>query len=200
LDYQWYKPVPYDEPVEQGDIILKCPVPIIKEKEEFPFFKLGGGIYDVIVMTQACDLVNDKVEDVTLCALMPLSEVIEGLMLKDLNDEVKKNFNYNSLTGSQRKKKNSIIQKLKSGSYLDFHVINEFNDPQKPLLKMDYMVVLLRQTYTLPKKALGKILIQKREERIRLLPPYREHVAQSFARNFFRIGLPIDLNINPESV
>ncbi len=29
--------------------------------------------------------------------------------------------------------------------------------------------------------------------RLRLLPPYREHLSQSFARQFMRVGLPIDL-------
>ena len=28
--------------------------------------------------------------------------------------------------------------------------------------------------------------------RLRLLPPYREHLSQSFARFFMRVGLPID--------
>ena len=29
--------------------------------------------------------------------------------------------------------------------------------------------------------------------RLRLCPPYREHLAQSFARFFMRVGLPIDI-------
>lgn len=200
LDYEWYEPVRFDSPLEQGDIIFKCPVPIIADKESYPFFKLSGAIYDVIVMTQACDLANDKVENVTLCALMPLSEVTEGLLIRDLDDNGKQNFDYKALTNSQKRKKNSILQKLKSGSYLDFHVINKYCNSEKPNLNMDYKVVALRQTFTIPKVSLEKILLTKREERIRLLPPYREHVAQSFARNFFRIGLPIDLTIDPNEV
>jgi hypothetical protein len=29
--------------------------------------------------------------------------------------------------------------------------------------------------------------------RLRLLPPYREHLAQAFARFFMRVGLPVDI-------
>jgi hypothetical protein len=28
---------------------------------------------------------------------------------------------------------------------------------------------------------------------VRLLPPYREHLAQAFARFFIRVGLPVDV-------
>jgi len=28
---------------------------------------------------------------------------------------------------------------------------------------------------------------------LRLLPPYREHLSQAFARNFMRVGLPVDI-------
>jgi hypothetical protein len=33
----------------------------------------------------------------------------------------------------------------------------------------------------------------KAAKRLRLLPPYREHLSQSFARFFMRVGLPIDI-------
>ena len=29
--------------------------------------------------------------------------------------------------------------------------------------------------------------------RVRLMPPYREHLSQSFARFFMRVGLPVDI-------
>jgi len=36
-------------------------------------------------------------------------------------------------------------------------------------------------------------LAQKRDKRLRLLPPYREHLSQAFARFFMRVGLPVDI-------
>jgi hypothetical protein len=40
-----------------------------------------------------------------------------------------------------------------------------------------------------------KIIAEKIPERLRLLPPYREHLSQAFARYFMRVGLPQDINI-----
>jgi len=31
------------------------------------------------------------------------------------------------------------------------------------------------------------------DDRLRLLPPYREHLSQAFARYFMRVGLPQDI-------
>ena len=200
MNYEWYEPVQYDAPVSQGDIILKCRVPKITDKEGPPYFKLAGNIRDVIVMTQACDLANNKTDLITLCPLMPLSYVVEGLMKKGLSGDSLENFDYSKLTSKQIKSKNTIITNLKSGFYLDFHVINEYKNELKPLLTLNYQAVSLKETFTIPKKALEKQLLQNRGERLTLLPPYREHLAQAYARNFFRIGLPIDLNINSNSV
>jgi hypothetical protein len=61
---------------------------------------------------------------------------------------------------------------------------------------MDYQIVMLRQTYLLPKESLDYYLKSVEGERFELLPPYREHLAQAYSRNFMRIGLPIDLRIN----
>jgi hypothetical protein len=38
-----------------------------------------------------------------------------------------------------------------------------------------------------------KDLAAQQSPRLRLLPPYREHLAQAFARFFMRIGLPVDV-------
>lgn len=35
--------------------------------------------------------------------------------------------------------------------------------------------------------------IKQRGKRLRLLPPYREHLSQAFARFFMRVGLPTDI-------
>lgn len=38
-------------------------------------------------------------------------------------------------------------------------------------------------------------IIKNLKTRIRLLPPYREHLSQAFARYFMRVGLPQDIAI-----
>lgn len=49
-----------------------------------------------------------------------------------------------------------------------------------------------RRGYSLPLAFLRKrALLDSR--RLRLLPPYREHLSQAFARFFMRVGLPVDI-------
>lgn len=40
-----------------------------------------------------------------------------------------------------------------------------------------------------------ELITRKEIEHLRLLPPYREHLSQAFARYFMRVGLPQDLII-----
>lgn len=44
--------------------------------------------------------------------------------------------------------------------------------------------------YTLPRTFLESFLQNKQQSRLRLRPPYREHLSQAFARFFMRVGLP----------
>jgi hypothetical protein len=59
---------------------------------------------------------------------------------------------------------------------------------------MGIRIVDFGRIYCLPRGYVEK-LANHRGERLRLLPPYREHIAQAFARFFMRIGLPQDIEI-----
>jgi len=56
----------------------------------------------------------------------------------------------------------------------------------------DFMLVDLGRVHTL---SIGMVrdFAGRQGLRIRRLPPYREHLAQAFARFFMRVGLPIDI-------
>jgi hypothetical protein len=51
-------------------------------------------------------------------------------------------------------------------------------------------VVDFLELYTLPRGLLEALLRSRGVPRVRLLPPYREHLSQAFARFFMRVGLP----------
>ena len=53
-------------------------------------------------------------------------------------------------------------------------------------------MVDFRNVYGVPFGFLEE-LSASRGERLRLLPPYREHLSQAFARFFMRVGLPTDI-------
>jgi hypothetical protein len=47
--------------------------------------------------------------------------------------------------------------------------------------------------YSVPRGFLESLLNQRMQSRLRLLPPYREHLSQAFARFFMRVGLPVPI-------
>lgn len=79
----WYQEIPPSTPLTQGDLILDCPLitwktePIARDlRPEAETLKVmaEAAKADVIVMTQACDLENNKVHNVVLCPYYSLSQ------------------------------------------------------------------------------------------------------------------------------
>jgi hypothetical protein len=59
-----------------------------------------------------------------------------------------------------------------------------------PGLTTEIRVVDFHDVFTVPRSFLETLLESRRLRRLRLLPPYREHLSQAFARFFMRVGLP----------
>jgi len=57
-----------------------------------------------------------------------------------------------------------------------------------------YLVVDFKNVYSINRSTLNDT-VKNLKNRIRLLPPYREHLSQAFARYFMRVGLPQDIAI-----
>jgi hypothetical protein len=54
-------------------------------------------------------------------------------------------------------------------------------------------VVDFHEVFSLPVSFLELWLKKANRPRLRLMPPYREHLSQAFARFFMRVGLPLDI-------
>jgi len=54
-------------------------------------------------------------------------------------------------------------------------------------------LVDFHEIFTVPRAFLESLIKQRGKIRFRLLPPYREHLSQAFARFFMRVGLPIPI-------
>jgi len=67
----------------------------------------------------------------------------------------------------------------------------EFIGPDIPLTQGDLVF-----DCPVPRSFLDSLLKQRGHSRFRLLPPYREHLSQAFARFFMRVGLPIPIEKN----
>ena len=60
--------------------------------------------------------------------------------------------------------------------------------------KSELRLVDFHEIFTVPRSFLESLLQQRNALRLRLLPPYREHLSQAFARFFMRVGLPTTLS------
>ena len=170
--FPWYEIVDNSESILQGDFFFSCPIfvpspeySVIKEDETVPVEVVE---YNVIVMSQSCDLIQKKISLVLVCPVWNLSD----FELK--NDFIK------SKKGKET---------LRQGNVPGYHLLNvcELDN-----FKRGYIVVDFRETYSVPYTLMTDIA-KKQSKRVRLLPPYREHLSQAYARFFMRVGLPIDI-------
>lgn len=166
--YPWYAVVDGKEPLRQEDFINSCPVVIPPPGIESP--KVAAEIieYDVTIMSQSCDLEQRKLDLVLVCPIWPFSE-----------------FQKRSDFFRSRKGKEA----LRHGNVPGYHLLNKC---ELDGFKTDCLIVDFRSVYSVP---FGFIvgLAGERRTRLRLLPPYREHLSQAFARFFMRVGLPVDI-------
>ena len=59
---------------------------------------------------------------------------------------------------------------------------------------IEIRLVDFHEVFTVPRAFLESLLKQRGKHRFRLLPPYREHLPQAFARFFMRVGLPVAID------
>jgi hypothetical protein len=79
-------------------------------------------------------------------------------------------------------------EQCRRGNLPGYHLLNEFHgEPAMPFSVVDFYHV---HTLSLP---FVRGLAARQGPRLRLLPPYREHLSQAFARFFMRVGLPADI-------
>jgi len=172
--YQWYEIVGGTEQILQGDFLDSSPVivPITAiEPETIKSKTVSSQVieYDVVIMSQSCDLVAKKLDFVLVCPIWILDEF------------EKRNDFFKSRRGKEA---------LRQGNVPGYHLLNKCNI--EGFVTTNYLVVDFRSVYSVPFDFLAD-LAEKRGKRLRLLPPYREHLSQAFARFFMRVGLPIDI-------
>ncbi|HCM28218.1 MAG: hypothetical protein A2Z99_08875 [Treponema sp. GWB1_62_6] len=175
--FPWYQELYCTDSLTQGDILLECPIPILDESvydalisgSEYPENPTGSINPDVIIMSQACDIEQEKIDSIVVCPLTTLSM----LQMKNTDFSTK-----------------SRLESLRQGKEPALHLLNSY---QSEKTMSDFFVVDFHHIFSLPKVFLRRLAISK-DCRIRLLPPYREHLSQAFARYFMRVGLPVDID------
>ncbi len=175
MEFVWYNQVNQSAEIEQGDIIPDCPIVVPPSRiavGEEPEIEIK--LIDSIILSQSCDLTNNKIQIVLVCPYFSLKTFIESLPENEQSKKaVKKN-----------------IENLKRGFLPGYHLLNKSEDNNI----RDYIVVDFRNVYGIQIGSLREIA-KSLDSRQRLLPPYREHLSQAFARYFMRVGLPQDIII-----
>ena len=154
--------------IAQGDLIRDCPIPIFPanyvsgDNRAFP---VSVSIANLIVITQSCDLENDKVPFVSFCPYLTLAE-ISAVDTKFLKAGEREN--------------------IRRGRYEGFYMLPS---PDDPTSNGNALIVDFREIYSLP---IGFVKSHATSigKRPRLNSPYLEHFSQAFARYFMRVGLP----------
>lgn len=187
----WYELADATVPLSQGDVIVNCPVigwkaePLSTNGADHVDVLRGAALAeqaDVVVMTQACDLAQNKVRNAILCPHLSL------------------NAYKTEWEASQRAKSQNPTPKAWKtvcSDICDGFVWNlaMLNAEQSDGVTAEHRIVDFHEVYTAPRAFLESLLVQRKEPRLRLRPPYREHLSQAFARYFMRVGLPV--NIQP---
>lgn len=167
--FPWYRIVAHPDKLEQGDMIRRCPI-VIPPTALSPNAKVDVHVeeYDVVVMSQSCDLQNGKLSIVLVCPFYQLGEFAA------------KNAQY----GYPKAK-----EALRQGYYPGYHLLNRC---EVAGFGTDFLVVDFRSAFGVAVSFLGSFAKQQ-VSCMRLLPPYREHLSQAFARFFMRVGLPVNI-------
>jgi len=166
VDYNWYGIVVGSE-LQQGDFIFDLEVPVVREtKQDEPLVEMQT--FDTIILTQSCDIQKKAVEHVVLCPVW------------DIKVAAKINPQFDTKGGLERLRKRQVVA---------FHMLSQCD-----LLghQWDYMVVQFERIIVMPKDTILQLITSQRQH-LRLLPPYREEMAQRFGMFFARVGLPIEI-------
>jgi hypothetical protein len=161
-DAGWYKAVS-ESSLEQGDILPGCPVPTAdREANEIVTTPI-----DLVVMTQTCDLVQNKVREILLAEYVAYDALLADPEThhKARSAEFRKQAIAGLVPGYSLLHKRTESPPL-SWSLVDFHRLH----------------VLEKKDVEVHSVALGM--------RLRIISPYKEHLSQAFARFFMRVGLP----------
>lgn len=152
-------------PLSQGDILDDCPLVFWEDqirqvnKGDEPLSEKAR----VIILTQACDLVNEKTARVVVAKIHAASDLVR----------------------SGRVKEKFVRENVRKGQVYGWYFLPA--DVTRP--RFPESLVDLRDLHTVPRTLLDGLQAQGKHVG-RLITPYREHLAQHFSVTYSRIGLP----------
>jgi hypothetical protein len=172
---EWYGIVE-GKRLQQGDLIVACPVikPLKPVKMSDISVEIEINTYNVIILSQSCDLEvrkntgKPRLDFVLVCQIWPLGEFEQEITFFKSKD---------------------AKEGLRRGYQPSYHLLNKCDFKSLP---QDFLVVDFTSVNSVHFDTLTDIAEQSGKH-LSLLSPYKEHLAQAFARFFMRVGLPADI-------
>jgi hypothetical protein len=152
------------EPIDLGDIIDGCPTLNVTGYDVAGLHppQINVAMSRVLVLTQTCDLANQKAMLITLAVVLDAQSLVDQGVLK----------------------RDNIRGPIRAGRVFGWYFL-----PKSESLGLPEMIVDLRQLHMVELELLAP-LCERGQRRARLLCPNREHLPKHFADTFSRIGLP----------
>jgi hypothetical protein len=167
----WYERVEGEE-LHQGDLLWNCPRARLTPAAIAGAEATAIHRVQAVVLTQSCDLVirangTAKAEVVLLCPFYTMQQLADAPPFD----------------------KKRTWEQCRKGERPQFHVLNRCEVGANP---DDFLLVDLGAAFSLD---FGMVAATASGifPRPRLCSPYREHLAQAFARYYMRVGLPSDI-------
>lgn len=181
-DYPWYEVVPETEEFEQGDFLDDCEifipsyashkvVTIVDPEMQESYAQGVIRTYDTVIVSQSCTLENRTPDDyVILCPRSPYSVYVNALLAK----------------GHTRNAINAGLEAIRLGRNYQYCLLNECTglDVTYEMQIVDFGVMFSLQYDVV------RHVAKSSGQRLRLLSPYKEHLAHSFGHYYTRVALP----------
>jgi hypothetical protein len=183
LPPSWYELVSV-QTLEQGDFFASCQVVLPAFGCPFPQPAHGPvpvidavvKVYDVVVLSQSCDLEQGKITHALVCPYESIKHLPRIVERPTMNAKDIKN----------------ALKNIRDGKEHGFHLLNSCDLPP---FGFEPQLVSFRTVFSVPVVYLTH-LAQAQHPRLRLRSPYKEQLSQAFARFFMRVGLPQDIKID----
>ncbi len=172
----WYSAVSGTQ-LEQGDFLDNCLLPVIPQsytadtagEDSTP---ITGRRFNVIVLTQSCDLGKKQARNVMVCPIFEIEAYLKGAKIDP-------------------SKVKDFKTKIHKGQLVAYHLLEKSSVPDH---ERAHMVVDFGSAFGVPREYAESLC---NGTRLRLQPPYRERLAQAFGLYFMRVGLPLELTPLP---
>jgi hypothetical protein len=158
----------YEQPLEadlsQGDILDDCPILVWKPAPPLDFdVPPEIRIIRVVVLTQACDLAQDKTTRAVVAPVHDAAELVARNILKAV----------------------AIRDQVRRGQVFGWYFLPAAPAP----VTLAESIVDLRELHTIERRTL-EYLVGAGKRICRIRTPWREHLAQHFGTTYMRIALP----------